>query len=47
MRRPLLALVAAAGCAPPDHTRPEGVAVVVQEQQASWIRNFNPFTFKN
>jgi len=40
---PLFAAVAALGCAPPSHTRPPGVVVVVQEQQASWIRNFNPF----
>ena len=32
-----------AGCGGVDHTRPPGVMVVVQEQQAAWIRNFNPF----
>ena len=43
MIRSLCLLVTALGCAPPSHQRPEGVVVVVQEQQASWIRNFNPF----
>lgn len=37
------ALTAAAACAPPAHVRPEGVVVVVQEQQSTWLRNFNPF----
>ncbi len=37
----LLALLGA--CDPVDHSRPAGVMVVVQEQQAAWIRNFNPF----
>lgn len=44
MKRSLLLLfLTAVGCAPPSHARPEGVVVVVQEQQAAWIRNFNPF----
>jgi len=41
----VFSLVVAAGlaCAPPSHDRPEGVMVVVQEQQSAWLRNFNPF----
>ncbi|MFT4978753.1 MAG: peptide/nickel transport system substrate-binding protein [Myxococcota bacterium] len=31
------------GCAPPESARaPAGVLVVSKEQQASWVRNFNP-----
>ena len=48
IHRPLLlvvtaALAAAAGCTDPVPPRPPGVLVVSQEQQAAWIRNFNPF----
>lgn len=32
----------AAGCADPEPTREPGVMTVLQEQQAAWIRNFNP-----
>jgi peptide/nickel transport system substrate-binding protein len=40
----LLLGVAGAGCVrkPPDP--PRGVLIVSQEQQASWVRNFNPLT---
>ncbi len=34
----------AAGCAPEAAHPPRGVLVVSQEQQASWVRNFNPLT---
>jgi len=37
-------LLAATGCARPRPPAPEGVLVVSQEQQASWVRNFNPLT---
>lgn len=33
-----------AGCARPRPPAPDGVLVVAQEQQASWVRNFNPLT---
>jgi peptide/nickel transport system substrate-binding protein len=32
------------GCARPRAALPDGVLVVSQEQQASWVRNFNPLT---
>ena len=38
-----LALLAG-GCARPRAMLPDGVLVVSQEQQASWVRNFNPLT---
>ena len=34
----------AGGCARPREPLPGGVLVVSQEQQASWVRNFNPLT---
>ncbi len=34
----------AAGCARPRAALPRNVLVVSQEQQASWVRNFNPLT---
>jgi len=34
----------AGGCARPRTAPPDGVLVVSQEQQASWVRNFNPLT---
>ncbi len=34
----------ATGCARPRPSLPPGVLVVSQEQQASWVRNFNPLT---
>ena len=41
----LLALMAAgAGCVRKRPPTPNGVLVVSQEQQASWVRNFNPLT---
>ncbi len=45
MPRLLLASVAAlaVACNDPVIPRPAGVLVVSQEQQASWVRNFNPF----
>jgi peptide/nickel transport system substrate-binding protein len=39
----LLLLLVALGCTDPVPARPRGVLVVSQEQQAAWIRNFNPF----
>jgi len=46
--RTTLALAAAfatlAGCAPRRAAPPPDVLVVSQEQQASWVRNFNPLT---
>jgi len=39
-----LAVAAAPGCARERPPAPEGVLVVSQEQQASWVRNFNPLT---
>jgi peptide/nickel transport system substrate-binding protein len=38
-----LVLLVALGCTDPVPPRPRGVLVVSQEQQATWIRNFNPF----
>jgi peptide/nickel transport system substrate-binding protein len=38
------ALAAATGCARERKALPENVLVVSQEQQASWVRNFNPLT---
>ena len=35
-------LAALTGCTDPHEAPPEGVMVVVQEQQGAWIRNFNP-----
>ncbi|MBC7975594.1 MAG: ABC transporter substrate-binding protein, partial [Myxococcales bacterium] len=44
IRAGLLALFATlVGCTDPVAPRPHGVLVVSQEQQAAWIRNFNPF----
>lgn len=43
MARVMVAAAVGGACAPIDHTRPEGVMVVVQEQQSTWLRNFNPF----
>jgi peptide/nickel transport system substrate-binding protein len=43
MKRCLLLLVVALGCTDPVPPRPRGVLVISQEQQAAWIRNFNPF----
>lgn len=50
-RPPPLAVVLAAllpaalaGCPPPQTPRPPGTLVVVQELQASWVRNFNPLS---
>ncbi len=40
----LSALVISAGCGRGVSRAPEGVLVVSQEQQASWVRNFNPLT---
>jgi peptide/nickel transport system substrate-binding protein len=37
-------LAAGAGCARERPRAPKGVLVVSQEQQASWVRNFNPLT---
>ncbi len=39
-----LATVSLTGCGQEREPLPEGVLVVSQEQQASWIRNFNPLT---
>jgi peptide/nickel transport system substrate-binding protein len=39
-----LVLLAAPGCARRRAALPQGVLVVSQEQQASWVRNFNPLT---
>lgn len=39
-----LVLAAGAGCARERPPAPEGVLIVSQEQQASWVRNFNPLT---
>jgi len=39
-----LAAVLLTGCTQERAPLPEGVLVVSQEQQASWIRNFNPLT---
>jgi peptide/nickel transport system substrate-binding protein len=36
-----VALLALLACAPPSEA-PPGVLVVLQEQQAAWVRNFNP-----
>ena len=36
--------LACCGCARPREPLPPGVLVVSQEQQASWVRNFNPLT---
>ena len=38
------AVLLTVGCAQERAPLPEGVRVVSQEQQASWIRNFNPLT---
>ena len=38
----LLASLALAGCAQERKAPPRGTLVVSQEQQASWVRNFNP-----
>jgi peptide/nickel transport system substrate-binding protein len=43
MKRSLLLLLVAFGCTDPVPPRPHGVLVISQEQQAAWIRNFNPF----
>jgi peptide/nickel transport system substrate-binding protein len=43
MKRGLVLLLIALGCTDPVPPRPRGVLVVSQEQQAAWIRNFNPF----
>ncbi len=40
----LLLLLAGASCVRETQRAPEGVLVVAQEQQASWVRNFNPLT---
>ena len=40
----LVVVVAIAGCVRDRPPAPEGVLVVSQEQQASWVRNFNPLT---
>jgi peptide/nickel transport system substrate-binding protein len=40
----LLAVLALAGCSRPRQPLPPDVLVVSQEQQASWVRNFNPLT---
>lgn len=37
-------VILASGCARERATPPHGVLVVSQEQQASWVRNFNPLT---
>jgi len=44
--RVAVALIALAGpaCSPDRVPAPRGVLVVSQEQQASWVRNFNPLT---
>src|SRR5687768_3235499 len=42
MRALLLLLTFAIGCTDPQPPRARGVLVVSQEQQAAWIRNFNP-----
>ncbi len=39
-----VALLAVVGCGRQKVTLPHGVLVVSQEQQASWVRNFNPLT---
>jgi len=39
-----LATLALTGCARQRPPAPSGVLVVSQEQQASWVRNFNPLT---
>lgn len=43
IERCMLLLVVALGCTDPVPPRAHGVLVVSQEQQAAWIRNFNPF----
>lgn len=43
MKHYLVLLVVALGCTDPVPPRTHGVLVVSQEQQAAWIRNFNPF----
>jgi peptide/nickel transport system substrate-binding protein len=40
----LVAVLALGGCVRELPRAPEGVLVVSQEQQASWVRNFNPLT---
>ena len=40
----VLSLLAVPSCAPPRKAPPRDVLVVSQEQQASWVRNFNPLT---
>jgi peptide/nickel transport system substrate-binding protein len=40
----LLLMVSTAGCSRRREPPPRGVLVVSQEQQASWVRNFNPLT---
>jgi peptide/nickel transport system substrate-binding protein len=40
----LLASLALAGCAQERKAPPRGTLVVSQQQEASWIRNFNPLT---
>jgi peptide/nickel transport system substrate-binding protein len=40
----LLPAILGAGCVRDVSYAPEGVLVVSQEQQASWVRNFNPLT---
>lgn len=35
-------LALGAGCADPEQAAPPGVLTVLQEQQAAWVRNFNP-----
>ncbi len=41
---PLLLAFGGAACAPEHARAPKGVLIVSQEQQSSWIRNFNPLT---
>jgi peptide/nickel transport system substrate-binding protein len=41
---PLCVLLVGPGCVRDQQGAPPGVLVVSQEQQASWIRNFNPLT---
>lgn len=40
----LMLIAAALGCARPRPPATRGVLVVSQEQQSSWVRNFNPLT---
>lgn len=40
----LLAMLAGTSCVRDRPRAPEGVLVVSQEQQSSWVRNFNPLT---